>query len=64
MAAAYVRILCASGEIRKFGGNVTDVKRQQRYYEGLTYEQFKRDHPDRTLADYQSLRLEYVRKHS
>lgn len=62
MSAAYVTISCCRGEIRKFGGNRSDVKLLRDQYLTMRVDEFIKRHPYLTIKDYESLDISYRRK--
>lgn len=61
MARAYVIIKCKRGEIRKYGGNVFDVRCMQKYYINMNEADFINKHPYLTKDDFASLKIQYCR---
>ena len=62
MSAAYTTISCIRGEIRKYGGNRSDVRAMYNRYLKMTKEEFLTKHPYLLVEDYLSLRVTFTRK--
>ena len=62
MAAAYIRVKCARGTIRTFGGNTRKVRDTKQAYENCTYSEFLKNHPSLLWEDYVTLKIDFEKK--
>jgi hypothetical protein len=62
MAAAYVKISCARGDIRTFGGNRSAVRAMKKRYETMTLGEFMFKHEHLNERDYNTLTCTFYNK--